>query len=241
MKGGMLMTMELEPFYFRQAGTVVGKSMFEAPPGDGCGDMDAVNAMTLRPFGQEEVAVFTLDLCHNQVDRHHSRFPEEELARINEMTPGRPLMERHDVRGSLPRGTFYRSRLHREAGRVSVRPDVYVLRTADNADFITHIEGGVYRETSIGFSFQTPECSVCGKDLRTCPHVPGREYEGRVCHFIMRGVLEVLEGSVVASGSQGTGFVPREARGNALESLEAARRLYHKPIALWTRPGWRPE
>ena len=132
---------------------------------------------------------------------------EEELARINELIVGRPLMERHDLRGSLPRGTFFRSRLHHDGDRISVRPDVYVLRTQDNADFIRNIEGGVYRETSIGFAFRTPECSVCGQHISTCGHVPGREYNGALCHFLLREVVDVLEGSVVSCGSQGTQFV----------------------------------
>ncbi len=232
--------MELEPFVFSQRGVVAGA------PGDDKGRMEAINRFALRPLAEEEVAVFTLDLCNNEVDRHYSRFPEEELERINRMTPGRPLMERHDLSGSLPRGTFFRSRLHREDRRVSVRPEVYVLRAPGNRDFILNIEGGVYRETSIGFSFRRPECSVCGKDLRTCAHVPGRRYGDKVCHFVMRDVLEVLEGSVVPAGSQGTRFIAQqreEARAfpaAATEALSRARALFHRPIALWSA-GWARE
>lgn len=217
--------MDLEPFVFRQAGRLVAARALAGD--DGPDDREeAVNRYALRALDPGEYAVFTLNLCNNQIDRHFSRFPEEELARINDLVPGRPLMERHDLRGSLPRGRFFRSALHREGGVVSVRPEVYVLRTAENADFILNIEGGVYRETSIGFSFRTPECSVCGKDLRTCEHVPGRAYGGDTCHFIMREVLEVAEGSVVSAGSQGTGFV-REGRGLPLaETLNAGRPLW---------------
>ena len=229
--------MELEPFVFRHEGALVATR--------DCGSLhdalDEVNAFTLRPLAQEEFAVFTLDLCTNRIDRHFSRFPEEELARINALVPGRPLMERHDVRGSLPRGTFFRSQLHRDDDRLAVRPDVYVLRTKDNQDFILNIEGGVYRETSIGFSFRTPECSVCGKDLRTCDHIPGRSYGDDLCHCVLRDVLEVIEGSVVASGSQGTRFV---AGTRALEldgALAAARRDVHAPIELWSGGLWEDE
>ncbi len=232
--------MELEPFVFSQRGVVAGTQ-------ENAGDrMEEVNRFTLRTLLPEEVAVFTLDLCNNAVDRHYSRFPEEELERINTLTPGRPLMERHDLSGSLPRGTFFRSRLHREGDRVSVRPEVYVLRSSGNRDFILNIEGGVYRETSIGFSFQRPECSVCGKDLRTCAHVPGRRYGNEVCHFVMRGVMEVLEGSVVPAGSQGTRFVAqqhgnaRRARVPAVEALAEGRALFHRPIELWSA-GWARE
>lgn len=229
--------MEMEPFVFSQRGTVAGTEE------DAEGRMEAINRYALRPLAPEEVAVFRLDLCNNQVDRHYSRFPDEELERVNALTPGRPLMERHDMTGTLPRGTFFRSRLHRDGNRVSVRPEVYVLRSAGNRDFILNIEGGVYRETSIGFSFRRPECSVCGRDLRTCAHVPGRTYGGKPCHFVMRGVMEVLEGSVVPAGSQGTRFVAQErahaAVGPArppLEALASARAAYHRPIEVWNGP-----
>lgn len=200
--------MSLEPFVFRYEGAVIGLRAHEADDAL----MDSVNRFALRALNPEEVAIFQLDLCTNQVDRHFSRFPEEELEKISGMTPGRPLMERHDIRGSLPRGTFFRSTVHRDGDRVSVRPEVYVLRTEANRDFILNIEGGVYRETSIGFSFRMPECSVCTKDIRSCDHMPGRAYGGDLCHFVMRDVLEVIEGSVVASGSQGTAFIGQSRR-----------------------------
>lgn len=231
--------MPLEPFVFRREGRWVSARRRI----DDAAAMNEVNRFALRPLDPAELAVFTLDLCHNQIDKHFSRFPDEELESINAMTPGRPLMERHDLRGSLPRGTFFRSSLHRDGDRLSVRPDVYVLRTKDNEDFILNIEGGVYRETSIGFSFEFPECSICGKDLRTCSHVPGRTYGDAQCHYIMRRVVEVIEGSVVPAGSQGTGFVsvgdPAEAvSARACPSLEraldAARKAYHQPISIWS-------
>lgn len=229
--------MELEPFVFQHAGKVIATRDL----GNTEAQEKEVNQFTLRTLTTDEFSVFTMDLCHNQVDRHFSRFPQEELAKINEMVPGRPLMERHDLSGSLPRGTFFRSRLHQEGGRTFVRPDVYVLRTRENEDFILNIEGGVYRETSIGFAFQTPECSVCQKDLRTCNHIPGRSYNGASCHYVMRDVLEVIEGSVVPSGSQGTGFVSQERALPLAQALESARGTYHQPIELRTRGLWASE
>lgn len=235
--------MPLEPFVFSRSGSLIATRA----AGQEEDTAASVNRFALRALSPAEFVVFTLDLCHNGIDKHFSRFPEEELEKINAMTPGRPLMERHDLRGTLPRGTFFRSTLHREGGRVSVRPDVYVMRTRDNEDFILNIEGGVYRETSIGFSFETPECSICGKDLRTCDHVPGRAYGGSTCHYVMRNVLEVIEGSVVSSGSQGTAFVaakPRELEWRALPlsaALERARRSCHEPIPIWSKRPWADE
>jgi hypothetical protein len=232
--------MELPPFTFTREGVLVGlRSREESEPSL----TEAVNRFALRPLAPDEYAVFTLDLCHNQIDRHFSRFPNEELEVINRLVPGRPLMERHDLKGSLPRGTFFRSELHRDGDLLSVRPDVYVLRTRENAGFIQNIEGGVYRETSIGFSFQTPECSVCHKDLRTCDHIPGRSYGAQTCHYIMRGVLEVIEGSVVPAGSQGTSFIAQERALPLEHALDAAREAWHRPVLLAsgrTNPGAPP-
>lgn len=229
--------MGLEPFVFRREGAWIGEGAAEVEETV----LEGVNRFTLRPLARDAFAVFSLDLCHNEVDRHFSRFPEEELAKISEMVPGRPLMERHDLKGSLPRGTFFRSALHRDGERVAVRPDVYVLRTHENRDFILNIEGGVYRETSIGFAFQTPECSVCSRDLRTCDHVPGRTYGDEQCHYVMRDVLEVIEGSVVPSGSQGTGFVSEARALPPGDALEAARKAYHRPVELYSERFWAEE
>lgn len=194
----------------------------------------AINRFALRPLALDDVAVFTLDLCNNQIDRHHSRFPDEELETINHLIVGRPLMERHDLRGSLPRGIFFRSQLHRDGAHLSVRPEVYVLRTRDNEDFIRNIEGGVYRETSIGFAFRTPECSICGKHIDTCGHVPGRDYDGHTCHFLLREVVDVLEGSVVACGSQGTQFVAQaRASGAPMKLPPAPAPPFFAPRKIW--------
>ncbi|MCX8066000.1 MAG: hypothetical protein N3G21_12660 [Candidatus Hydrogenedentes bacterium] len=197
---------------------------------------EEINRFALRALTPEEYAVFSLDLCHNQLDRHYSKFPNDELEKINKLVPGRPLMERHDLRGSLPRGIFFTSSVVVEGDKISVRPKVYVLKLEENRSFIANIEGGVYRETSIGFTFAYPECSICRKDIRRCVHIPGRRYEGDVCFYWIRGVQEVLEGSVVACGSQGTGFV-KEYKNSVVEGLGEKRILSPLQTRL-TVGGW---
>ncbi len=231
--------MGIGPFEFYTKGLIVSAvRVREGSSSEANADLlNDVNKFTLRPLDRDEFAVFTMDLCNNQIDAHYSRFPLDELESINKMVPGRPFMERHDTKGTLPRGTFFRSRLHEDAAReyLSVRPDVYILHTEDNRGLIANIEGGVYRATSIGFSFMHPECSICHKDIRTCDHVPGRTYGEESCHYVMHDVVSVLEGSVVFSASQGTGFVAArddEGRPTASEALRAARAAYHRPIEI---------
>ena len=147
-------------------------------------DLAQINRFTLKPLTADDVAVFGMDLCNDQIDRHHSRFPHEELTRINEMIVGKPLMQLHQTSERQPSGTFFQSHIYKQSGRRaavdgaawSVRPDSYILREG-NEELIRNIEGGVYRGTSIGFSFERPECSICESDLRECSHWPGEEYD----------------------------------------------------------------
>jgi hypothetical protein len=190
------------------------------------GMMDAINQIALKPLAPEDVAVFRLELCNNQIDSHNSMFPDDELPVIAMKVIGKPLMELHDLRGSLPRGTFFASEVVSDGAKKTVVCDVYIPRIEENREAIANIEAGVYREISIGFSFRTPECSVCGKDLRMCEHVPGREYENasgkRMCYYTMRGILDVLEGSIVPSGAQGTKIL-QQIRSGAPDVLSSER------------------
>lgn len=184
-------------------------------------DMAAINEHALVPLTKDQVAVFRMNLCNDQIDRHVSRFPTEELKTISEkLIVGKPLMELHDMpsdgffssnRGSQPVGTFFRSQVVEDNGQVSVRPDVFMRRGAGDDNLIAKIESGIAKGTSISFALNRPECSVCGCDMRDCAHLPGEEIDGELCHMVLKEVTDVFEGSIVPLGSQGTEFV--EARG----------------------------
>jgi hypothetical protein len=57
----------------------------------------------------------------------------------------------------------------------------------------------------------------------------------------MRGVLEVIEGSVVPTGSQGTRFVAEDRALPLDRALESARQGFRKPIELWSTRTWADE
>jgi len=208
----------MKNFMMSRLGLVVGRRALEGDEAGLASDLGAINRYALRPLTAADVAVFEIEVCHDQVDAHFSRFPREELETIARLLPGRPLMELHDLQNRMPLGKIFKSWLSPEMEKVTVRADVFILRTDENGDAIENIEGGVWAETSIGFAFRMPECSICGGDLRMCDHVPGREYEGVVCFYWMRDVVEVIEVSLVPSGSQGTEVIGARARGDCGET-----------------------
>lgn len=221
---------DLGPFMFAREATFDGTETRDVTRAD----MNAINRFALRELSPDDVAVFTLNLCNDQIDRHCSRFPKSELQKINKMVVGKPTMVSHDM-SELPRGRFFKSRvvkgptgpqaITQSNEATFVQPDTYILRGERNDDFIRHIEAGIYSGTSIGFAFETAECSVCGEDMRGCAHWPGDDYEGERCHYIMRNVVDVFEGSIVSLGSQGTEVVgARDMVGHSIKSFAAAVR-----------------
>ncbi len=179
-------------------------------------DLEQIQRLAIKELQPSDVVVFRMNLCNDQIDRHASRFPEKELRTINRMILGKPTMVNHDM-SQMPRGRFFDSRLARGAtgpqsiadarDAIFVQPSFYMLREPENESFIRNIEAGIYSGTSIGFSFDTPECSVCNCDLRECAHWPGESYDGQECHYIMHDVRDVFEGSIVPLGSQGTEII----------------------------------
>ena len=113
--------------------------------------------------------------------------------------------------------------------------------------------------------FRCPHCggpvrvaSICAGRKGRCPscqqtldiplagdahsdHVPGRTYGDETCHYVMRDVLEVIEGSVVPSGSQGTGFVAQQRSLPLAQALDEARQAFHRPLDLLSNRVWADE
>lgn len=68
---------------------------------------------------------------------------------------------------------------------------------------IAAIEGGILRECSVGLAVRRVLCSIGADQAATlCKHIPGREYDGQVCHMDLDGVADVYEISLVAVPAQ---------------------------------------
>jgi len=83
----------------------------------------------------------------------------------------------------------------------------YWLAESDGAgNLLKNIDGGIYKEVSAAFLFELPECSICGRDVRICEHIPFRRYaipNGSLqpAFFWYRNVTKLLETSLVYRGA----------------------------------------
>lgn len=173
-------------------------------------DLDAIHRLPNPPLvklAADELFVRRCRLASDAVDARFGRFRTDDLPRLLELVQGAPVLVGHDRR-TLGVARFFGGRVEKR-GEVSwLVPKFYWPRAHSAAnDLRVMIDSGVYNEASIAFIYTTPTCSICGKDLRSCPHWPGREYEGQLCFFYYDGVERVTEGSLVYRGAApGTGI-----------------------------------
>jgi len=160
----------------------------------------------VKPLNQNDVHVRTMLVTSDEANSQGGRFSEDELPHLSELIPGSPVMIGHD-KSKLPIARCFKSELVERDGRTWVKAWFYWLRsTAGAEDMARNIDGGLYTECSLGFSFGFPECCICTGDIRKCSHVAGHEYrlqsgERTTCHFLYRKVSRVNEISLVYRGA----------------------------------------
>jgi hypothetical protein len=164
------------------------------------------------PVTPDDIHVRALRLVSDEVNEHGGRFPRDEHDKLCALLVDTPVLIGHD-RSRLPVARNFAARVAADGDRQWVEVCFYWRKGARGDRLAADIDAGVVKEGSIGFEFRTPRCSVCGRDIRACEHIPGREYvdsSGRLqsAHYEYRDLVRVLETSLVYRGATpGTHFV----------------------------------
>lgn len=168
------------------------------------------------PLVADDVYVRAMYIVSDEVNSFGGRFPIEEHDRLVELLIDSPVMVGHR-KDKLPIARNFHAATVERDGRQWVKSYFYWLKSAEGADNLReNIDGGIYKECSIGFTFLHPECSICGRDIRTCEHEPLAEYEVNgeqvSCYFNYRKIERVLETSLVYRGAVNDTSVSRELK-----------------------------
>ena len=189
----------------------------------GLGDLEQINALARRELTADEVYLFAVRLCDNDVDRDGERFAVETLEELGELFVGVSGVFDHQwsARGQTAR--IYRTEVVHEEGTLTqdgqpycyLKGYAYMMRTEDNAGLIAEIDGGIKREVSVGCAVERVECSICGEDMNAsqrCGHQRGQEYDGQLCTGILLGATDAYEWSFVAVPAQKKAGVVKRAK-----------------------------
>lgn len=171
-----------------------------------------INRFSRRELSVEEVYVFSLLLCDNEVDRDYERFPAASLEKLAALFVGKTGIFDHNPRGENQTARIFETAVETDQGRLTaagepyaaLRAWAYMVRCDKNADLILEIDAGIKKEVSVGCAVERAECSICGADVRErpCSHEAGQEYGDALCWHELRNPTDAYEWSFVAVPAQ---------------------------------------
>jgi hypothetical protein len=158
-----------------------------------------------KPVSKEDIFIRTMFLVSDEVNSYGGRFPLDELVKISNLVIDSPVMVGH-TKEKLPIARNFKAEVVPKGSANWLKVWFYWLKNAKDASSLKeNIDHGIYKECSLGFVFEFPQCSICGEDMRKCSHIPFKSYqteEGeRQAYFNYRNVARVLETSMVYRGA----------------------------------------
>lgn len=176
----------------------------------GAEQLAKINALTLRELGADEVFVFRVAACDDQVDRDFERFPVESLRKLGEKFRGKTIIMDHEWSSKNQTARIFDAAVETKGGVSRLVLSAYMLKNESTADAIASIEGGILKEVSVACAMGRAVCGICGTDKvkNWCEHRPGSKYDGTTCVVDLLDVADAYEVSFVAVPAQpGAGVV----------------------------------
>lgn len=195
------------------------------------------NIKPLKYVTVNNVNIRAMYVVNDLVNSHGGRFRKEDLQKLKDLIIDTPVLVGHD-HSQAPLARTFHAEIEEKNGIQWLKSYFYWPKSAANEsdDLLIKIDSGVLKECSISFSYNFPECSVCGQDMRSCPHdidySSGQSAEK--AHFIYNGITQVLETSLVYRGSVKGTFITdklsREENNQVEVEIEGISRFIEIPL-----------
>ena len=164
--------------------------------------MEAINAQAKAKLEPEQVYVFSLRLCDDQVDRDFERFDTMVLPVLAKLFIGKTGIVDHKWSSEHQVARIFAAEVAQEEGVSFIKAWAYIRRGGSNDEIIADIEAGIKKEVSVGCAMGRSVCSICGSDYGTCGHQKGEYYDGQLCCAILKEPMDAYEFSFVAVPAQ---------------------------------------
>lgn len=175
-------------------------------------ELKLINNYTRREFKADEVYVFSVTLCDNDVDRDFERFTVESLFELEKLFVGKTGIVDHESRSKNQTARIFKCKVEAVEGKKTVTGDDYFRLTArayipvteGNKETIASIDSGIKKEVSVGCAVSKSICSVCGQKFlsQKCNHQKGNTYDGVLCYAELTDPYDAYEWSFVAVPAQ---------------------------------------
>ena len=177
--------------------------------------LEAINAQAKAKLTQEQVYVFSLRLCDDQVDRDGERFDTRALPELAKLFIGKTGILDHKWSTDSQVARIFATEVVKEDRVSYIKAWAYIRKGGAADEVIADIEAGIKREVSVGCAMGRCVCSICGSEYGTCGHQKGEHYDGQLCCGILKEPMDAYEFSFVAVPAQkDAGVLKGMGRGN---------------------------
>lgn len=175
-------------------------------------DMEKISKYTRRELSADELYIFNVTLCSNDIDRDYEKFSVDALNEMASLFIGKTGIFDHSMKSSDQKARIFDTYVEKQEGEVTadgealycLRARAYMLKNDENKFLIDEIDAGIKKEVSVSCSMGKSVCSVCGNNTHSgeCSHIKGRVYNGRQCYYILSDAKDAYEFSFVAVPAQ---------------------------------------
>lgn len=175
-------------------------------------DIEKINQFTRTQFGADELYIFSVILCNNDIDRDYERFSLNALKSLKNLFVGKTGIFDHSMKAADQKARIFETELEEVYDKKTadgmkfyqLRAKAYMVKSDENKPLITEIEAGIKKEVSISCSAKSSTCSICGKDKRhgLCEHINGKVYNDKTAFSVLDDISDAYEFSFVAVPAQ---------------------------------------
>ncbi len=176
------------------------------------GELELINSYARRQLSENEVYVFSVVLCDNDVDRDFERFTVESLEKLSELFVGKTGIFDHNPKAENQTARIISCSVEAVQGKKNSVGDDYFRLVAraympvseSNKELRLSIDSGITREVSVGCAVEKTLCSICGNDINSheCSHIKGETYGDVLCFGELTNPYDAYEFSFVAVPAQ---------------------------------------
>ncbi|MDD6023684.1 MAG: hypothetical protein PUC06_05520 [Oscillospiraceae bacterium] len=179
-----------------------------------------INGQSKGSLKAEDIYVFSVRLCDDQIDRDGERFAREALPELGRLFLGKPGIVDHNWSAEKQVARIFDTCVEQENGVSWLRAWAYIPREG-REELIRDIETGIRREVSISCSMGKRSCSICGGEPGACGHRRGELVQGQTCAVVLSEPRDAYEFSFVAVPAQPMAGVVKHWKGGEEMELYA--------------------
>ncbi len=175
-----------------------------------------INKFTRRPLTEDEVFIFSVILCDNEIDRDFEQFSDNSLYTLKSLFLGKTGVFDHVPTGSNQTARIFFTDVITDSCKKNstgqpykyLLAKAYMVKSSKNKDLILEIDAGIKKEISVGCAIKSKICSICGANhkINPCSHTPGKTYNVNglksTCYLTLEQPLDAYEWSFVAVPAQ---------------------------------------